>query len=197
MIRAFSIGLLGLGVSAFVFAQDSQPARPGVADLERELFGTTDVEEESLSDLGEDDIAPSNQQTFLPHETVILRALDKITGRSTDFEMRVGEPKVYGSLRVDLETCFQTPPEEPPESAAFLKITSATSRQVQSMAEPRDLTEEELIASQGEDADVRFSGWMYASTPGLNALEHPVYDVWVIACSEVVPEVFEPLEPTE
>jgi hypothetical protein len=197
VIRALSIGLLGLGVSAFVFAQESQQSRPGVADLERELFGTTDVEEESLSDLGEDDIAPSNQQTFLPHETVILRALDKITGRSTDFEMRIGEPKVYGSLRVDLETCFQTPPEEPPESAAFLKITSATSRQVQSMAEPRDLTEEELIASQGEDADVRFSGWMYASTPGLNALEHPVYDVWVIACSEVVPEVFEPLEPTE
>jgi hypothetical protein len=197
VIRALSIGLLGLGVSACVFAQESQQSRPGVADLERELFGTTDVEEESLSDLGEDDIAPSNQQTFLPHETVILRALDKITGRSTDFEMRIGEPKVYGSLRVDLETCFQTPPEEPPESAAFLKITSATSRQVQSMAEPRDLTEEELIASQGEDADVRFSGWMYASTPGLNALEHPVYDVWVIACSEVVPEVFEPLEPTE
>ena len=197
MIRALSIGLLGLGVSAFVFAQETQQPRPGVADLERELFGTTDVEEDSLSDLGEEDIEPSTQQTFLPHETVILRALDKITGRSTDFEMRVGEPKVYGSLRVDLETCFQTPPEEPPESAAFLKITSATSRQVQSMAEPRDLTEEELIASQGEDADVRFSGWMYASSPGLNALEHPVYDVWVIACSEVVPEVFEPLEPTE
>ncbi len=130
------------------------------------------------------DEAPS---TFIQQDTAVLRALDKITGRSTDFEMRVGDPKVYGSLRVDLEVCFQKPPEEPPESIAFLKITSATSRQVQTMAAPRDLNDEERTATEGAEVDVRFSGWMFASSPGLNALEHPVYDIWVIHCSAPTP----------
>ena len=125
--------------------------------------------------------------TYKQFDTVLLRALDKITGRSTDFELRVGQPKVYGSLRVDLEACYQKPPEEPPESAAFLRITSATSRRVQTMAAPRDLTEEERLATESADAEVRFSGWMFASSPGLNALEHPVYDIWVIHCAAVEP----------
>ena len=124
----------------------------------------------------------------------MLRALDKITGRSTDFTMKVGEPMVYGSLRVDVEACFQRPPEEPPESAAFLKITTAVSRQVQSMAAPRALTDEERAFSEADDAEVRFSGWMYASSPGLNALEHPVYDIWVIACSAPDPVTVVPTE---
>ena len=65
------------------------------------------------------------------------------------------------------------------------------------MAEPRDLTEDELTESESDDADVRFAGWMFASSPGLNALEHPVYDIWVIACSEVDPVVLDPALPTE
>lgn len=126
--------------------------------------------------------------TFVQKDTAQLRALDKITGRYTDFEMKVGDPKIYGSLRIDLETCFQKPPEEPPESVAFLKITSATSRRVQTMAVPRELTAEERVATEGADVDLRFSGWMYASSPGFNALEDPVYDIWVIHCSAVVPQ---------
>ena len=133
--------------------------------------------------------AAAQTATYKQYDTAVLRALDKITGRSTDFEMTVGEPKVYGSLRVDLEVCFQTPPEEPPESVAFLKVTSATSRQVQTMAVPRDLTDEERAATEGDDIDVRFGGWMFASSPGLNALEHPVYDIWVIHCSAAAPVV--------
>ncbi len=135
--------------------------------------------------------------TYRQKDTVTLRALDKITGRSTDFEMKVGEPKVYGSLRVDLEVCYQKPPEEPPESAAFLRITSATSRQVQTMTVPRSLTEAERTATEGGDVDVRFSGWMFASSPGLNALEHPVYDIWVIQCSAVDPVTLPPIGDSE
>ena len=154
---------------------------------------TTDQPEDAV-----DATAPRlTADSFNQYGQATLRALDKITGRSTDFEMLVGEPKVYGSLRIDLQTCFQTPPEEPPESAAFLRVTSAASIQVQTMAEPRDLTEEELQASDDEETEVRFSGWMFASSPGLNALEHPVYDLWVIACSEVDPSELEPLDPNE
>lgn len=125
--------------------------------------------------------------SFAQYETATLRALDKITGRSTDFAIEVAEPKVFGSLRIDLQVCFQTPPEEPPESIAFLKVRTAATRQVQTMAVPRDLTEEERALTEGEEAETRFSGWMFASSPGLNALEHPVYDIWVIHCSASVP----------
>lgn len=142
----------------------------------------------SMAPVGAQELNVEQPSTYQKHETVLLRALDKITGRSTDFELRVGHPKVYGSLRVDLEVCYQKPPEEPPESAAFLRITSATSRQVQTMALPRDLTDEERAATEGEDVDLRFAGWMFASSPGLNALEHPVYDIWVIHCTAVVPD---------
>lgn len=178
MIRAALLAGLGLGLSVLAAAQNVNESDP---ETDAGAFG-----------LEEDELIPVTTRTYKPYDTVMLRALDKITGRSTDFEMLVGTPKVYGSLRIDLETCYQTPPEEPPESAAFLKITSATSRQVQTMAEPRDLTEEELTVSEADDADIRFSGWMFASSPGLNALEHPVYDIWVIACSEVDPAVLNP-----
>ncbi|MEM1389718.1 MAG: DUF2155 domain-containing protein [Pseudomonadota bacterium] len=137
-------------------------------------------------------------ETYGQYQTVTLRALDKITGRSTDFEMRVGEPMVYGSLRIDLETCFQAPPEEPPESVAFLKLTAATAKRVQTMAAPRAITDQELQESERDEAEIYFSGWMFASSPGLNALEHPVYDIWVIQCSAVSPETLpSPLEPSE
>jgi len=184
VIRAALLGMIGIGVSALALAQVANERDP--SDLETTLFGPDD-----------EDIAATQDRNYKQHDTVTLRALDKITGRSTDFEMIIGTPKVYGSLRVDLDVCFQTPPEEPPESAAFLRITSATSKQVQTMAAPRDLTEEELAESQSEDADVRFTGWMFASSPGLSALEHPVYDIWVIACSEVDPSVLNPALPNE
>ncbi len=192
MIRALGLGIAGLGLLALAHAQD---ANQGVRDLEQELFG---VEGESDAEEGlDEEIVAIQKRNYQQKDTVIVRALDKITGRSTDFQMNKGEPKVYGSLRIDLETCYQTPPEEPPESAAFLRITSATSKQVQTMAEPRDLTEEEILESEGEDADIRFSGWMFASSPGLSALEHPVYDIWVIACSEIDPSELAPLAPNE
>ncbi|MEO1661198.1 MAG: DUF2155 domain-containing protein [Pseudomonadota bacterium] len=199
MIRSVIAVVLGAGLAIAAISQEAPTPEPKTDDATRSLaeeLGFTD-DDLAESEDGELEIVPTQRQTFQQKDTVILRALDKITGRSTDFEMLVGIPKVYGSLRIDLQTCFQTPPEEPPESAAFLKVTSATSKQVQTMAEPRDLTAEELAVSEADDADVRFSGWMYASSPGLSALEHPVYDIWVIACSEVVPVEVLPLAPEE
>ena len=190
LLGAITIGAISLGLSALAVAQNTQE------ELERAL-GLSDTAESSEDGLEEEDLVPTQKRNYQQQDTVILRALDKITGRSTDFEMQGGTPKVYGALRSDLETCFQTPPEEPPESAAFLTIGYATALQVQTMAEPRDLTEEELNQAETEEMDVRFSGWMFASSPGLNALEHPVYDIWVIACSEVDPSVLNPALPNE
>lgn len=135
--------------------------------------------------------------TYQQYDTALLRALDKVTGRSYDFQLDVSTPQIFGSLRMDLKTCYQRPPEEPPESAAFLVVRRASAKRVDTMAVPRALTPEEKAISEADDAQVHFSGWMFASSPGLNALEHPVYDVWVIACSEAEPVISEPGRPAE
>ncbi len=122
--------------------------------------------------------------TFVKQDRATLRALDKITGRSTDITVKVGEPVVFGSLKVDLQACFQTPPEEVPESAAFLKIASTQPVAVDTM---EAAVAAGTVSTVSDDNPVLFSGWMYASSPGLSALEHPVYDIWVIRCTAPAP----------
>lgn len=141
-------------------------------DLTPTLTTPQTGEEDLLTEgeLGEAEEEPVLEvKRWRQYETATLRGLDKITGRSTDFEMKVGEMQVFGSLQVDLQVCFQTPPDFPPESAAFLQVKSLT---------PMDEAAEE------EPEPMIFSGWMFASSPGLNALEHPVYDIWVIHCAK-------------
>lgn len=121
---------------------------------------------------------------YVQYQTATLRALDKITGRSTDIDVRSNEAVVFGALNVELKTCFQTPPELPPESIAFLSIQSTQAVQVETMQEAVDASEVDTVR---EDNPTLFSGWMFASSPGLSALEHPVYDIWVIRCTASVP----------
>jgi hypothetical protein len=94
----------------------------------------------------------------------VLQGLDKVTARVSRFEAPVGEPVRFGTLQIVVRVCNKRPPEEPPESAAFLEISELR---------------------PGEPSIERFSGWMFASSPGLNGLEHPVYDVWVLDCRPV------------
>ena len=123
--------------------------------------------------------AAAHAATFVEKDRATLRALDKITGRSTDIEVKVGEPVVFGSLKVELKACFQTPPEEAPESAAFLKIASTQPVAVKSMD---DAVAAKDVETANDDNPELFSGWMFASSPGLSALEHPVYDIWLKDC---------------
>jgi hypothetical protein len=119
------------------------------------------------------------------HRMAILRALDKVTGRAIDLYAPAGIPIDYGTLTITVQHCYTVPPEEPPETNAFLQIDNREG----GVGEPMRI----------------FSGWMFASTPALHALEHPVYDVWVITCrtdapppAPPVPEVVsEPLPEDE
>ena len=94
---------------------------------------------------------------------VVLQGLDKITARVSKFEIEVDEVGYFGTLNIKVRACRKKPPTEPPEKAAFLEIT--------------DL-------KLGENATELYKGWMFASSPGLSSLEHPVYDVWVLDCKK-------------
>jgi hypothetical protein len=98
-------------------------------------------------------------------ETVaVLQGLDKITARISRVEAPVEMPVKFGTLTILVRACQKRPPEEPPESAAFLQIEEQR---------PGDAERRRL-----------FSGWMFASSPALSAMEHPVYDIHVLDCVE-------------
>lgn len=106
-------------------------------------------------------------------DAVVLRALDKVTASTQDFTVAVGGKLQYGSLTIDVKHCEKRPPEDIPETFAFLQIFDVPSvkkgKKDGKQAEPL------------EDVKV-FSGWMLGSNPAANALDHGVYDIWVIDC---------------
>ncbi len=91
----------------------------------------------------------------------VLQALDKITARVQTIEAQVGDTLRFGTLQFIVRVCYRRPAEETPESTAFLDIWDMR----------RNETPQEV-----------FRGWMFASSPALSAVEHPVYDVWLVDC---------------
>ncbi|MEZ5936660.1 MAG: DUF2155 domain-containing protein [Hyphomonadaceae bacterium] len=114
-----------------------------------------------------------------PKPAVKLRALDKITGNSTDLVAKVGQTLKFGHLTITVRSCQQAPPEDTPESAAFLEVRTNTPLEKIPLGKR---TADRKPTEVPEDGVLIFSGWMFASSPGLSALEHPTYDVWVISC---------------
>jgi hypothetical protein len=113
------------------------------------------------------------QEARLPPPTVayneaVLRGLDKITARVKTFDAPIDQVVRFGTLEITTRACKERPPEETPESAAFLDI-------------------QEIKPDEAQTKAPVFSGWMFASSPSLSALEHPVYDVWVISCKAAAP----------
>jgi hypothetical protein len=101
------------------------------------------------------DAAPLN------NPVAVFRGLDKITGRTMTFDVMIDETVQFGALQVTPRVCHTRPPTEPEQTTAFVEIDEITlSNQVQRL----------------------FTGWMFAASPGLHAVEHPVYDVWLIDC---------------
>lgn len=107
----------------------------------------------------------------------VLRGLDKVTGRTIDFRAPIGQAVRFRSLEVTARACEKAPPEAPPEVSVFVEVSDMGS------AVPRSTPVHNATkATQPLKAKPLFSGWMFSSSPGLSALEHPVYDVWVIDC---------------
>ena len=105
--------------------------------------------------------APAGAQTYNDMNVAELQGLDKITARTWSLDAPVGGTVRFGTLEIRVQACRKRPPEEPPESAAFMTI----------------------IDHRPHEQPVQvFRGWMFASRPGLSPLEHPVYDIVVLDC---------------
>ncbi|ATP12195.1 DUF2155 domain-containing protein [Bartonella henselae] len=93
----------------------------------------------------------------------VFAGLDKITGRTTRFEVSLGEVYQYGALQVTPRVCYTSSKDEPTRTTGFVEVNEVTL-----------------------DKKVRriFTGWMFADSPGLNAVEHPIYDVWLKDCKQ-------------
>lgn len=96
-----------------------------------------------------------------PYPVAVIRVLDKVTARERTIEVPIDQPVQFGTLTIVVRTCDKRPPEETPLSAAFLEVTEGREEEPQKPV---------------------FSGWMFSSSPSLSAMEHPIYDVWLIDC---------------
>jgi hypothetical protein len=103
----------------------------------------------------------------IANSAALFAALDKVTGRVSPLEIKMGQTVTFGALRVTARACYTNPPTEVPETAAFIEV-------------------DELLL----DGTARriFSGWTYAESPGLHAVEHPTFDVWLTSCKTPVPD---------
>ena len=100
--------------------------------------------------------------TWIDGSKARLQALDKITARISTVEAPVGASRFFGTLEVMVNRCAFHPPEEPPENAAFITIHDR--------------------GYNGLEPKLIFSGWVFSSSPAVSALEHPVYDLTLLAC---------------
>lgn len=94
----------------------------------------------------------------------VFAALDKVTARISKLEVKLGETVRFGALKVTPRACYSRPPTEPPKTTSFVEVQE--------------------ILLDGKEQRI-FSGWMFAENPGLNAVEHPVFDVWLTECNAI------------
>ena len=104
-------------------------------------------------------VEPPPQRITNP--TSVFSGLDKITGRIISFDVSINETVQFGALQVTPRVCYSRPPTETPNTDAFVEVDEVT--------------------LQGEIKRI-FTGWMFAASPGLHAVEHPIYDVWLTEC---------------
>jgi hypothetical protein len=109
-------------------------------------------------------VAPPPQRIANP--TAVFSGLDKITGRITSFDVAINETVQFGALQVTPRVCFSRSPTETPNTDAFVEVDEVT--------------------LQNEIKRI-FTGWMFAASPGLHAVEHPIYDVWLTDCKGAQP----------
>lgn len=107
------------------------------------------------------------------YDVAVIQALDKVTAESVRFEAAVGKPVRYKTLIFTVKACERSASEETMEDSMVYMIVDSQPRAAPGKPTP--------------PARQSFRGWMYASSPGLNPLQHPVYDAWLITCRAAAP----------
>ena len=99
----------------------------------------------------------------ISNSVAVFAGLNKITGRIIEFDVYIDETVQFGALQVTPRACYTRPPTEPQQISGFIEVDEITlERKVRRI----------------------FTGWMFAASPGLNAVEHGVYDVWIVNCKQ-------------
>jgi hypothetical protein len=114
----------------------------------------------------DDTVVTETPTQHIPNSRAVFSGLDKITGRIISFDAAINETVQFGALQVTARACYTRPPTEATNTDAFVDVDEVTLK--------------------GEIKRI-FTGWMFASSPGLHAVEHPIYDVWLTDCSSPVP----------
>jgi hypothetical protein len=109
-----------------------------------------------------DDTVVEAPTPHIENGKAVFAGLDKISGRTISFDVAIGETVQFGALQVTPRACYTRPPTEATNTDAFVEVDEVT--------------------LQGEIKRI-FTGWMFASSPGLHAVEHPIYDVWLTDCA--------------
>jgi hypothetical protein len=116
------------------------------------------------------------QADRIANPTAVFSGLDKITGRIVSFEVKIDETVQFGALQMTPRVCFTKPTTETPNTTSFIEV--------------------EETSAEGQNRQV-FSGWMFAASPGLHGIEHPVYDIWLVDCKGGTEVIAEPKEAVE
>jgi hypothetical protein len=156
-------------------ARPSQPGQttlPGLPPGQRQPPGTPQQGDTALRPGDEVVVEPPPQRIANP--TAVFSGLDKITGRIINFDVAINETVQFGALQVTPRVCYSRPPTETPNTDAYLEVDEVT--------------------LSGEIKRI-FDGWMFAASPGLHAVEHPVYDVWLTNCKGAATAVAEAPSP--
>jgi hypothetical protein len=97
----------------------------------------------------------------ISHPVAVFDGLDKITGRIISFEVAINETVQFGALQITPRVCYSRPPTDPPQTDAFAQVD--------------EIDEQKQLKRI-------FSGWMFADSPGLHGIEHPIFDIWLTGC---------------
>ncbi len=192
---------LALGAAALFAAASAQQTDPALDTLSTQPAGPSELD--TLSQGEQTDFPDIDRISERRPVSVTLRALNKVTAKYSDIVINMGETGKYGALEITARYCDKRPPEEFPETTAFVEIVDK-SRKLESdlkhVPKKQEIDSPEAVALDHVEADsaiaaaagerimpenMIFSGWMFASSPALNGVEHPVYDVWVIDCKTV------------
>jgi hypothetical protein len=139
-----------------------QQTLPGLAPGLRQPRGATQQPQQPAQAAPpSDEVALEPPANRLENPTAVFSGLDKITGRTISFDVAINETVQFGALQVTPRACYSRPPTETPRTDAFVSVDEVT--------------------LQGETRRI-FTGWMFASSPGLHGVEHPIYDVWLTDC---------------